>query len=70
METAIGLPCVLLTEEVIVEKMFHISNSEKPDIQRLAEIRVCEHILDLLRDGHLLTIDANNNIKLWRDMTA
>lgn len=66
MESTIGTPCVLLTEKIVLDRIYSITNSsEKREVQKEAELYVCQHLLDLLHDGHLLTIDTNDQIRLW-----
>lgn len=64
----LGSPCVILTEEMVNDKICRISvNSEISNRQRQAELFVCSELIELIQRGKLLTINHLGEIRLWRD---
>lgn len=57
---------VFLTEQMVSDQVTDLLNEKGMDeTQKEAQLYVLEHILDLLRQGQLLTINASKEIKLY-----
>jgi hypothetical protein len=67
MTNQIGSPCFPLTEKMVLEKINQIVNYETNNYQKEAKLAVCQHLIDLLHDGRLLTINTDDQIRLWED---
>lgn len=56
----------LLTEQMVYDQVSEILKQEGMEtIQKEAQLYVLEHVLDLLREGHMLTINKKQEIRLW-----
>lgn len=56
----------LLTEQMVYDQVSELLKQKGIEtIQKEAQLYVLEHVLDLLREGHMLTINKKQEIRLW-----
>lgn len=56
----------LLTEQMVYDQVSELLKQKGMEtIQKEAQLYVLEHVLDLLREGHMLTINKKQEIRLW-----
>ena len=58
---------VFLTEEMVCTQVEEVLTGGDPlDQEKENKLYILQHILDLLREGKLLTINDKKEIKLWK----
>ena len=65
MNTVVSSPCVFLTQEMVNDFVDKVKNDISNSQTREAKLEVYMYLTDLLREGKMLTIDIEGNIKLW-----
>jgi len=65
MNTAVSSPVVFLTQEMVNDFVEKVKNDISNSQTREAKLEVYMYLTDLLREGKMLTIDIEGNIKLW-----
>jgi len=65
MNTAVSSPGVFLTQEMVNDFVDKVKNDISNSQTREAKLEVYMYLTDLLREGKMLTIDIEGNIKLW-----
>jgi hypothetical protein len=56
----------LLTEQMVYDQVAGLLNQKEMNtVQKDAQLFVLEHILNLLKEGQLLTINEKQEIRLW-----
>ena len=65
MNTVVSSPCVFLTQEMVNDFVEKVKNDISNSQTREAKLEVYMYLTDLLREGKMLTIDIEGNIKLW-----
>lgn len=65
MNAAVSSPCVFLTQEMVNDFVDKVKNDISNSQTKEAKLEVYMYLTDLLREGKMLTIDIEGNIKLW-----